>query len=157
MKACSSSKAARPAKPKQHKSSAPAASTAAATAQEEPSHPCTATNSYAYDPERAANRRVLPYSSVEFKQLNKEKQRRVLRNRETAQMSKARKRAHLQDLQDKEAELKQQQGQLQQQLAVLQEQVAAAAARTHALVKGCSCRACAHLQEQLQQQHRAMA
>jgi hypothetical protein len=94
---------------------------------------------------------VLPYSSVEFKQLNKEKQRRVLRKRETAQMSKARKRAHLHDLQDKEAELKQQQGQLQQQLAVLQVQVAATAATTHALVKSCSCQACAHLQEQLQQ------
>jgi acyl carrier protein phosphodiesterase len=64
-------------------------------------------------------------------------------------MSKARKRARLQDLQDKEAELKQHQGKLQQQLAKLQAQVAAAAAATHALLQGCSCSACAHLQEQL--------
>jgi acyl carrier protein phosphodiesterase len=122
---------------------------AAAAAKEACSQQNIATDSYAYDPERAANRRVLAYTNEEFEQLSKEKQQKVLRNRQTAQMSKARKRARLQDLQDNEAELQQHQQELQQQLAVLRDQVQAAAAATHALLQGCSCQACRGLQEQL--------
>uniref|UniRef100_A0A383W3C8 BZIP domain-containing protein n=1 Tax=Tetradesmus obliquus TaxID=3088 RepID=A0A383W3C8_TETOB len=129
-----------------------AAAPAAALSKQARTQPFIATDHYAYDPERAANRRFLAYTSAEFEQLSEEKQRRVLRNRETAQMSKARKRARLQDLQDKEAELQQHQQKLQQQLAVLQAQLAAAAAVTHGMLQGCSCQACAGLQEQLQLQ-----
>jgi uncharacterized protein YlxW (UPF0749 family) len=150
MKSKRSSKGAPAASSQQRRAAAAAASTAAPSKQA-CSQPSIATDNYAYDPERAANRRILAYTSAEFEQLSEEKQRRVLRNRETAQMSKARKRARLQDLQEQEAELQQHQSKLQQKLADLRAQVAAAAAETHGILQACCCQACAGLQEQLPQ------
>jgi hypothetical protein len=57
MKWCSSSKAAQAAKPSQQQH-ASAGSTAAASFKKEHEIPCTVTDSYAFDPKRAANHAV---------------------------------------------------------------------------------------------------
>lgn len=109
-----------------------------------------ATEVYCYDPERAANRRVLAYTSSEFSQLSKQKQRRVIRNRETAQASKAKKRARLQELQELEAKLQEQGEELQAQLVQLQQELQSTEAKTTVMLQGCRCTACQQLQQRLE-------
>lgn len=104
---------------------------------------------YHYDPERATKRRVIAYSPAEFKKLSKDEQRRVLRNRETAAASKARKRQRLQDLQDKAAELEADRKQLESKVQAAEQALQKARAGTATMLQGCGCEQCTELEGQL--------
>jgi len=109
----------------------------------------TATD-YHYDPRKAANRRTTAYSSREFQKLPKDQQQRVLRNRQTAAASKARKRQRLQDLQDLEACLQAEQKAVTQELETMKGQLEMSESKTFGLLKSCGCDACSNLLRQLE-------
>lgn len=109
------------------------------------------TSGYHYDPQRACKRRVVAYSADEFKKLSKEEQRRVLRNRETAAASKARKRQKLQDLQQHAGELEANKQQLEAKLKSALQELQKARAGTTALLQKCECGSCKQLRTQLAQ------
>eukprot|EP00775_Hariotina_reticulata_P005165 gene5165-5403_t len=104
----------------------------------------TATD-YHYDPTKAANRRTTAYSSTEFRKLPKDQQQRVLRNRQTAAASKARKRQRLRDLQDLKASLQAEQNTITLKLDKRKKELERSQLKTFGLLRSCGCDACKNL------------